>query len=191
MAGGTSTPFGFRPFRHMGGGTPNRYTEWPIASGYNTAIGTGDPVGHLSDGTISQIAAGSRILGVFMGVNFTDADGNEVFKSYWPADQVATNIKARVITDGQVTYEVQSDKATAPAQTDVGLLADHVTAVPSTLHGGSGATLSATQTTGDGGWRIIALVDKPYNTGGTSDTVEVILWESELAIRGDESTPGV
>ena len=191
MAGGTSTPFGFRPFRHLMGGTPNRFMEYPIATGYGTAIGTGDPVALISDGTITQCAANTRVLGVFMGVDYLNADGEAIFSAYWPASTTATDIKAHVIVDNAVTYEVQSNKSSAPVQDDVGLLADHVTAVPSTLHGGSGAVLSSTQATGDAQWRILSLIKKPTNTGAQYDTVEVSVWESELAVRGDESTPGV
>ncbi len=137
MAGGTSTPFGFRPFRHLGGGTPNRYMEYPIASGYNTSIGTGDPVALISDGTITLCAAGNRILGIFQGVDYIDPTGSVIFSSYWPAStESRTDIKAHVIVDGAVTYEVESNKSSAVAQTDVGLLANHVAGTVSTLHGG-------------------------------------------------------
>ena len=190
MAGGTSKPFGFRPLRHLAGGQANRTNEFPIASAYNTSIGTGDPVKLLDDGTISQAAAGGRILGVFMGVDYVDASGNQVFSSRWIANTVATEIKARVISDPFVTFEVQSNKATAPDQTDVGLLADHVSAVPSAIHGGSGYYLNATQGTGVATWRILGLVDKPYNTGALYDTVEVAVVEHEY-LPIFTGTPGV
>ena len=190
MAGGTSKPFGFRPLRHLGGGVASRTNEFPIATGYSTAIGTGDPVKLVADGTIEQAAANNRILGVFMGVDYVDASGNQVFSSRWIASTAATEIKARVITDPMVTFEVESAKATAPDQTDVGLLADHVTATPSTLHGGSGAYLSPTQATGVAQWRILGLVDKPYNTGGLYDTVEVVAVEHEY-LPVFSGTPGV
>jgi hypothetical protein len=191
MAGGVSTPTGFRPFRHRNGGTPNRYTEHPIASGYNTDLGVGDPVAALGDGTIVLCGVTARILGIFMGVNYIDAGGNAVFKNYWPADTVATNIQARVITDPGVTYEVESGKSSAPDQTDVNLLADHVAAGVNTVMGDSRTYLSGTQTTGDAQFRILGLVKKPYNTGAQYDTVEVSIWEHELGIKGDEGTPGV
>jgi len=113
-----------------------------------------------------------------------------VFTNRWTADLVATEIKANVISDPMVTFEVQSNKATAPDQTDIGLLADHVTAVPSTLHGGSGSYLNATQSSGVAQWRIVALVDKPYNTGQIYDTVEVIAVEHEY-LPVFSGTPGV
>jgi hypothetical protein len=190
MAGGTSTPFGFRPLRHLAGGSPTRTAEYPIATGYATAIGQGDPVALISDGTITQCAAATRLLGVFVGVQYTDSNGDVQFDNRWPASTAATNIKASVIIDPLVTFEVESAKSTAPAQTDVGLLADHVAAVPSTVHGGSGAYISGTQGTGVAQWRVIGLVDKPYNTGGVYDTLEVVAVEHEfLPVFG--GTPGV
>ena len=191
MAGGTSTPSGFHPFRHLGGGTPNRYMEYPIASAYNTRICTGDPVALISDGTITLAAVTVRLLGIFMGVSYVSSSGEAIFSAYWPEDTVATEIKAHVIVDANVTYEVESGKSTAPAQTDVGLLADFVQGTGSTLHGGSAAYLSGTQSTGDAQFRILSLIPKPTNTGGQYDTVEVSIWEHELNRKGDEATPGV
>jgi len=191
MAGGTSTPVGFRPFRHLGGGTPNRYMEYPIATGYNTSIGTGDPVALAEDGTITLCGVTARILGIFMGCDYKNAAGEAIFSAYWPASTTATEIKARVIVDANVTYEVESGKTTAPAQADVGLLADHVAGTVSTLIGDSRAYLSGTQATGDAQFRILSLIKKPYNTGAQYDTIEVSIWEHELNRKGDEATPGV
>jgi hypothetical protein len=175
----------------MSGGNPNVYREYPIASAYDTRIGTGDPVALIADGTITRAAAGARLLGVFAGVDYVNASGDQVFSSYWPEDTVATSIKARVIADPNVTFEVESGKSTAPDQTDVGLMADHVAANASTLHGTSAAYLSGTQATSDAGFRILALIDKPYNTGAQYDTVEVSIWEHEYNRQGDVATPGV
>jgi hypothetical protein len=187
---GVSQPFGFRPFRHLGGGVPSRTTEQTIATGYNTAIGVGDPVELITDGSVVQAAANKRIMGIFDGVQYIDPQGNVVFTNRWAADQDATEIKANVITDPLVTFEVESGKASAPDQSDVGAIADHVTAVPSTLHGTSGAYLNASQGTGVAQWRILALVKKPYNTGQIYDTVEVQCVEHEL-VPIFTGTPGI
>lgn len=189
MAQGTSTPFGFRPYRHLTGGNPNSTHDFPIASAYATAICTGDAVKLLSDGTIAVAAAGDRVLGVFQGVSYVDSNGNQVFTARWPASTVATAILASVITDPMVTFEVQSDKATAPDQTDVGLLADHVATAGSSVTGSSGHSLSPTQGTGVAGFRILKLIPKVGNTGIYA-TVEVSIVEHEY-LPVFSGTPGV
>jgi hypothetical protein len=187
---GASQPFGFRPYRHLAGGVPSRTTEQTIASAYDTAIGVGDPVALIGDGSIVQCAANVRVLGIFDGVQYIDVNSNVVFTNRWTADAVATEIKANVVSDPMVTFEVESAKVTAPDQSDVGLIADHVVAVPNALHGTSGAYLHATQSTAVAQWRIIGLIPKPYNTGQVFDTVEVTCVEHEyLPIFG--GTPGV
>ncbi len=187
---GVSQPFGFRPYRHLAGGVPSRTSEYTIASLYGTAIGVGDPVALISDGTITQAAAGVRMLGIFDGVQFIDLQGNVIFTNRWAASQGGTEIKANVVSDPQVTFEVESAKVTAPDTSDIGLIANHVTAVPSTLHGTSGAYLSATQTSAVAGWRILGLVKKPYNTGQIYDTVEAIAIEHEY-LPIFTGTPGI
>jgi hypothetical protein len=182
MPNGTSTPFGFRPYRHLLGGTPNRTREFPIASGYATTLGQGDPVKLLSDGTIAKAAAGDRMVGVFIGVQYVDSSGNAQFTNRWPASATGTNIKASVIADPFVTFEVQSNKASAPDQTDIGLLADHVVGTASSIHGGSTAYLSATQATGIAQWRIVGLIEKPGNSGIYA-TVEVAAVEHEYILQ--------
>lgn len=183
----TNAPFGFRPLRHLSGGDPNRTRQYPIASGYATALGTGDPVKALTDGSIALAAAGERILGIFQGVQYTAADGSAVFTNYWTASTSATNVKASVVTDPNVTFEVQS--AGTPVIADTFLLADHITGTASSVTGTSAATLSGTMATGNAGFRILALVDKPGNSG-LNATLEVQIFEHEYN-RDDAATPGV
>jgi len=164
-----------------------RNDEYPIATGYATALCTGDPVKLAADGTIELAAAGDRILGIFQGVSYTASDGSQVFTSRWAASTAATNVKASVITDPNVTYEVQS--AGTPAQTNVGNLADHVTGTGSTYTGQSAAVLSATMGTGVAGFRVLRIVDKPGNSGIYA-SLEVHILEHEF-VEFSQATPGV
>lgn len=182
----TNAPFGFRPLRHLSGGLI-RAREYPIASAYASDIFTGDPVKLASDGTIQLAAAGDRILGIFRGVQYVNASGEQKFSPYWPASTTATDIKASVIDDKNVTFEVQS--AGTPAQTNVGNLADHVAGTGSAYTGQSAATLSATMGTGAAGFRILDIVKKPGNTGANA-TLEVSIYEHEHSV-DEPATPGV
>lgn len=181
-------PQGFVPLRHLSGGSMSRNEAYTIASAYNTDIFTGDPVKLVAAGSIEQAAAGNRILGVFAGCEYTDAAGNVVFSKYWPADTVATNIKAYVYDDPNIVFEIQS--AGTPAATNVGNLADHEVGTGSTSTGRSGAELSGTMGTGAAGFRILGIVERPDNSYAANANVEVMIYEHEFS-RVDPATPGV
>lgn len=181
-----NAPFGFRPLRHLSGGNAFSARQYPIATGYSTALYPGDPVKALSDGTIALAAAADRILGIFMGCQYTAADGSAFFGP-WAASTTATNIKAAVIVDPNVTFEVQSGGT--PAQTNVFNMADHVTGTGNAYTNTSAAYLNSSMGTADKGFRILGIVDKPGNSGQYA-TLEVQIFQGELS-RDDAATPGV
>ena len=142
----TSAPFGFRPaYNPIGLERAKKYT---IASAYNTQIPKGAPVILNTNGTITMGTAAADIVGVFAGCEYVDNVGKPTESSFWPANQVATQIVAWVYDDPNEVFEVQSDGSIA--QTAVGDQADvsNVAAVTgSAAIGGnvlSAATLSAT-----------------------------------------------
>lgn len=182
----SNAPFGFRPVRHLSGGDCNRTRQFPIASGYATALYNGDPVKALTDGSIALAAAGDRILGIFQGVQYVDSNGSVQFGS-WPASQAATYIKAAVVVDPNVVFEVQSGGT--PVIADTFLLADHVTGTGSAVTNTSAAYLSGTMATSNAGFRILQIVDKPGNSG-IYTVLEVQIFEHEYN-RDDAATPGV
>lgn len=182
----SNAPFGFRPFRHMSGGVI-RAREYPIASGYATTIRKGDPVKLLNDGTIGLAAAGDRILGVFQGCQFVNAQGEMRFEKQWTASATATELKATVIDDKNVSFLIQSGGT--PAQTNVGNLADHVAGTGSDLTGQSGAYLDSTMGTGAAGFRILDIAKFPGNSGQYAQ-LEVSIFEHEHSV-DEPATPGV
>lgn len=182
----SNAPFGFRPLRHLSGGDPTRSVEYPIATGYATALFPGDPVKLLSDGSIALAAAGDRILGIFMGVQYKDSAGQTLW-GHWPASTTATNILAKVVTDPDVTFEVMSGGT--PAQTNTGNLADHVTGTGNAYTMNSAAYLDSTMGTGAAGFRILGIVNKPGNSGQYA-VLEVQIHEHEFRYHG-QATVGV
>ena len=182
----SNAPFGFRPCRHLSGGDANGTRQYPIATGYATALFPGDPVKALTDGSIALAAAGDRILGIFIGVQYVDSNGSQQF-GHWPASTTATEIKANVVSDPNVTFEVQSGGT--PAVADTFLLADHVTGTGSAYTLNSAAYLSGTMATSNAGFRILRIVDKPGNSGQYA-VLEVQIFEHEYN-RDDAATPGV
>lgn len=184
-----NAPFGFRPARHLTGGDANRSREYPIATGYNTDLYTGDVVKLLNDGTIARAAAGDRILGIFQGVRYVDSNGNQVFDGRWPASTTATDIGAQVIDDPAVIFQAQFGVATSLTQANVGELTDHVVGTGSNVTKQSGAYLDASTGTGSAGFRIIGLAKFPGNTGAYA-IAECTIVEHEHS-RDDPATPGI
>jgi len=182
----SNAPFGFRPSRHLRGGVI-RNAEYPIATNYSTKIHTGSPVKLLNDGTIALAAAGDRILGIFMGVQYTASDGSPVFKNYWDAPSSPTNPLAQVIDDPDVAYFIQSGGT--PTSADVGQLADHVAGTANDFIGQSGAYLNSSTGTGSAAVRILGLAKFPGNSGQYA-VLEVQPFEWELAYHG-QGTIGI
>ena len=110
----TSAPFGFRPsFHNSGQIRPKAYT---ITSTLGTNIFQGDPVKIASNGTVvlgtsdglrTGTIAGIKLLGIFAGVQYYDAQGKPTVSNFWPSGTTATNIIAYVYDDPETLYDVQ------------------------------------------------------------------------------------
>lgn len=128
-----NAPYGFVPMNGTQGEPAT--STFTIASGYATAIGYGDPVAFSGTGTgnlagIVIGVAGSAIVGVLVGVNYTDANGQPQWAKNWTALTTGTNIEARVITDPMVEYRAQVVGG-SPAVTDYGSDMGFVLGTPS------------------------------------------------------------
>lgn len=121
---------GLNNLRNVGSSPDNKgINDYTIASGYNTNIGVGDPV-KLSSGTLVLATNGADAIGVFQGVSYTDSFGAPVFKQYWPANTVATNIVAYVCDAPFATFS-------AVANSEIPLV------VPGNIFAMNGAAMSA------------------------------------------------
>lgn len=114
-----AAPFGLRPIGRHDAGSLEVFRQYPIASGYGTAIATGDIV-HLVDGgtatTIEkQSAVGTSamdIVGIFIGCSYTDPNTNQkTFSQLFPASTAADDIMAYVVDDPNVLFTIQADGA--------------------------------------------------------------------------------
>jgi hypothetical protein len=124
----TSAPFGFRLARNSGSAAIPR--AFPILSGYAASLQQGDAVsllgtigttsnggtvGHAtSDQARNGTVAGTPVLGIFVGCEYTDATGKPIKDSTWPAGQTtlgSANAIAWVIEGDQNEFVVQADGA--------------------------------------------------------------------------------
>jgi hypothetical protein len=115
-----SAPFGFVATR----AGEDAARPYQIAPAYATAIYKNQAVTLDANGTITAAAAASDILGVFVGVEYIDADGRPQTRNSWPAGGVAgaTNVTAYVLDDPEQEYLVQASGPIAAA--DIGAQAD-------------------------------------------------------------------
>ena len=177
----TAAPFGLRPVQKLGGSPVSMSLQSTITSGYATAIGLYDPVklvaGVLQRATGLAATDGASltvggIVGCFMGVEFTDANGRRQESNQWLASLVATSITAYYTMDQYITYEIQANGSIAQSQ--VGAQCDFATVGPaSTVTGLSGAALdtSTLSTAVQKELRIVGLTPGPFNAYGDAFTI--------------------
>lgn len=107
-----ASPFGLKPAFHPSGVI--RQLAGEIASGFASDIFQFSPVGLDANGFIvpvapTAVAGTGRILGAFMGVEYTGPDGRRRVGNMWPANTVATEIVAYYTADPYITYQIQAD----------------------------------------------------------------------------------
>jgi hypothetical protein len=110
-----TAPYGLVPINSVDGKPYAGATrQLPIASTYNTAIFNGDIVALVDGGTIalSGVAADSTgsaanyTYGVFVGVQYVNAQGQTVQAQYYPGNAAATSAVAYVVDDPMAAFKV-------------------------------------------------------------------------------------
>lgn len=167
-----NAPVGLVPFRHGYGGVV-RHARYEIASALASNIYRGSAVIPVNTSKrIDVAAAGNRLIGVFDGVNYSDANGIQ-FKPYWATGTTlatGTTAYANVYDDPFIEFQVQVSSSSGLIATDIGNFADLVIGTGSTLTGNSAdmldqTTLTSTVATG-GQLFIVELADMQGNAYG-------------------------
>lgn len=137
-----AAPFGLRPIGRQGSGGQEVFNQYPIASGYNTNIATGDLVQLVDGGTATTIEKQSGtgditteidMYGIFLGCSYTDpVTGQWTFSQLWPANTAASDAMAFVVDNPDVEFAVQADGAPANAGDVYGKNAALVQTAPNT-----------------------------------------------------------
>jgi hypothetical protein len=174
-----SNPYGFRPLNRIDGlPYAGAFRQLPIASNYNTAIYYGDPVAIVTGGTIAKSStSGSEITsaviaGIFVGVQYVNAQGQTVQAQYYPGTSV-TSAVAYVVDDPMAAFQVAVGYAngvvTTVQQNAVGTNMSYYAGTGSTTTGDSGAWVTAASgaNTATLPWRVIRVVP---DTNVTSTT---------------------
>ncbi|HMA78309.1 MAG TPA: hypothetical protein VKP88_04235 [Candidatus Paceibacterota bacterium] len=175
----TASPYGLRPVRRLDGmpyaGATTEYLIDPAGEATNLFYGQVVILG--SDGYVALATAtgadittnnlgGANIgaLGVFVGCEYTNAEGQRIHSQYYPSGvSNGGSIKAKVVDDPSVLFQAQLDDS--GGQTVIGtnttFAAVQSTSTGSTTTGVSTTALDATVATTAKAFRIVAHVGDP------------------------------
>lgn len=186
MVENTNAPNGFSKIGRLPGGTPNfEQAVRKIASAYNTAVYSGDPVVSVASGYIEKASPGVvQLAGIFLGCKYLLTSlGRTVWSPYWPAGGIATgDIEAYIDNDPQGLYAVQAllDPVTF-AMIDANIQFNAGTG--NAVTGRSGATVDATtvNTTTTLPFRVYGLADPALPGGNASENYNrcVVAWNNQ------------
>jgi len=151
MSFNVNAPSGLVPVRKMDGSawtaSENKYQ---IVTTYASSIFKYDPVTIGTSGYLERGAAGSPLVGGFMGVKYIDTTGIPRFSPFWPGNPgvlTGSTVDAIVIDDPNVIFTIQETNAAGAAGTplalaDRGLNANILYTAGSTATGQSAVSLN-------------------------------------------------
>jgi hypothetical protein len=187
----TSSPYGLRPINLLGGQSYAGSTRlYAIKSGYTVAIQNGDPLiltaGAAGTGgfvnrfngttTATTATASAVLLGVFVGVTYTDPVMGKVFRQNYTGGIVAPDIQAYVVDDPDALFQAQFNGAATQnilgsncslIQTVAGSTADNKVS-------GVGLSLSSATDTATLPIRVVDFVNAPGSAVGDAFTDVIV-----------------
>ena len=173
----TAAPYGLKPVKRVDGmpyaGAVDEFLIDPAGEATNIFYGQVVIIG--SDGYIAiSTATGADIttnnlggsgvgaIGVFVGCEYVNAQGQLIFSQYYPSGTTGV-VKAKVVTDPNVIFQAQLDGS--GAQTVLGtntfFAAVQSTSTGSTRTGNSTSALDATVQTTAAAFRIVGFASTP------------------------------
>ena len=183
-------PYGLQPINSVDGKPYAGATrQLPIASTYNTAIFNGDIVRVAAGGTIekstvtvdSTTAAANNTYGVFMGVQYVNAQNQLIQAQYYPGNAAATSAVAYVVDDPMAAFKVAvtfSGNATITTvnQSIIGTNMSVRQGTGSTTTGDSAVSVYATNAAGSAAALPVRVVEVvPATATGANAFTEVVV----------------
>ena len=184
-------PNGLIARRHGTGGTPGRLTAYAIADQLGSNIFSGDPVkttglGNALNGVanIDICAAGDRAIGIFAGVRYVDANGEQQFRPRWISGQVKkqdprSQVEALVYDDPDMRFVIQVSGSAGLVALDVGQKIDYLVAAGNAFTGRSAFEADQSTLGGTGTMKILALAHGINNDFGEFADALVLIDEHE------------
>jgi hypothetical protein len=175
----TAAPYGLKPVKRADGmpysGATSTYLIDPAGEATNLFNGQVVTIGAdgyiaLATGSGADITtnnlggSGIGAIGVFMGCEYQNAEGQQIFSQYYPTGTANGGpIKAYVVDDPNVLFQAQLDGT--GAQTVVGTITKFAsvqsTSTGNTTTGNSTSALDATVQTTVGAFKIVGHVSDP------------------------------
>jgi hypothetical protein len=158
-----TAPYGLVPINSVDGKPYAGATrQLPIASTYNTPIFNGDIVALVDGGTIavsgvtndSTTTAANYTYGVFVGVQYVNAQGQTVQAQYYPGNAAASSAIAYVVDDPMAAFKV----AVVFANSVVTTVNQSVVGINMAIDQGTGSA-----TTGNSGFGVLVPTDNLGN----------------------------
>jgi hypothetical protein len=162
-----ASPFGLKPAWHPSGIL--RQQQGTIISGLAVNIFQFSPVQIDTTGGLLGAVVGTRAVGSFMGVEFTDAEGRRRVSNRWLANTVATDIVAYYTADPLMVYEIQGNAPITLLR--VGEQMDWSALAGNATTGLSSVALNVASSAANAGLRVIGLNPGPDNIFGDAFTV--------------------
>lgn len=188
----TASPYGFRAVNELGGlpyaGSTRSFLINP--AGYGTNIFNGSLVYVAADGYLQLVTAtgandttnafptgsgGGAVLtgavGVFVGCQYVNAQGQTIFSQYYPANTTGV-VSAFVVDDDRAVFQVQANNTVAQAAlgSNVFLANAQSTSTGSTQTGNSNIAVSASSTAASAAFRIVGFVNSTTSQVGDAYT---------------------
>jgi len=183
-----SAPYGLQAINRVDGlPYAGAIRQIPIDSAYNTAIYNGDIVriaagGEIEKSTVtvdSTTAAANNTVGVFVGVQYVNTQGQTVQAQYYPGNAAASSAVAYVVDDPLALFKVAvtfSGNATVTTvnQSIVGTNVAVRQGTGSGTTGDSGVSVYATNAQGNAAalpLRVIAAVPETATSSGFTEVL--------------------
>ena len=179
----TAAPYGLRPVNLVGGlpyaGSTRMFKIDPAGHANNifyggiVAINANGYVTLMTatgaDGTTNAFPAGT--IGVFMGCEFTNTQGQRIWSQFYPANTTG-DVNVYVVDDDRAVFQVQANGSVAQSKMgeNVFLSAAQSTNSGSTRTGNSNTSVSATSQTAAAAFRIVGFVESTTSTVGDAFT---------------------
>ena len=181
-------PYGLVPVNLIGGQPYAGSTrQMKIASGYAVNIFNGDVVIRAADGTIQKetgtaTVTATGVIGVFVGCTYTDPNTEQkIFKQYYPASTVASDIQAYVVDDPDACFKVavvsSGTTIAGTGYTSIGSNAALVQNAGSTATGNSKVAINGIATTLSLPMRIVDVVEETTDASGNYTEV-IVKWNA-------------
>ena len=170
--------YGFRPVKMLGAAYNGQgQNEYKIGNNEGSAIYQGDPVILVANGAIDVgSTAGAELIGIFNGCEYTDPTTSKpTWSNYYPGGIAADDIKAYVIDDPNVVFEVKCDDTNA-GQAQVGSNANIATySAGSTISGISNVAIDGDSftTNAAANFRVVALSTDVDNNDYTAANASI------------------